>query len=175
MLKLTPQEAVDELTRLRRELADFGNMSVRVGVQGDADSDLLMIANVHEYGCTIKVTPKMRAYLHYQGLHMKPDTAAINIPERSFIRASYDAGQMELQKIIDNALNKVISGDKTAQEAMEEIGLLASQWTQDYINNGYVYPPDKPYTLGNKSQETTLVDSGRLVGSITFKIEGGGP
>ena len=44
------------------------------------------IAAVHEYGCTIRVTPKMRAYLHYQGVHLKPSTQMIYIPARPFLR-----------------------------------------------------------------------------------------
>ena len=44
------------------------------------------IAAVHEYGCTIKVTPKMRAYLHHQGVHLKASTQMIYIPARPFLR-----------------------------------------------------------------------------------------
>jgi len=163
----------EDLARIRRELGALSKMSVHIGILGEADSEMLTIANVHEYGCTINVTPKMRAYLHYMGLHLKPDTETINIPERSFIRASFDTGQSELAKIADNAIGKVINGKKTAKEAMEEIGLLAAQWTQNYINDGYVTPENSDFTLDRKSQSTTLVDSGRLVGSITHEVRGG--
>ena len=44
------------------------------------------IAAVHEFGCTIPVTPKMRAYLHYQGIHLRASTQFINIPPRPFLR-----------------------------------------------------------------------------------------
>ena len=44
------------------------------------------IAAVHEFGCTICVTPKMRAYLHYQGVHLKASTRYIHIPARPFLR-----------------------------------------------------------------------------------------
>lgn len=46
------------------------------------------IAAIHEYGCTIQVTPKMRGYLHSQGLHLKASTNFIRIPERSFLRST---------------------------------------------------------------------------------------
>lgn len=46
------------------------------------------IAAVHEYGCTIRVTDKMRGYLHSQGLHLKQSTQFIRIPERSYLRAT---------------------------------------------------------------------------------------
>ncbi len=44
------------------------------------------IAAVHEFGCTIGVTPKMRAYLHYQGVHLRASTQYIHIPARPFLR-----------------------------------------------------------------------------------------
>ena len=44
------------------------------------------IAAVHEFGCTIRVTHKMRAYLHYNGIHLKASTKYIHIPARPFLR-----------------------------------------------------------------------------------------
>ncbi len=44
------------------------------------------IAAVHEFGCTIGVTPKMRAYLHHQGVHLRVSTQYIHIPPRPFLR-----------------------------------------------------------------------------------------
>jgi hypothetical protein len=52
------------------------------------NGDMANIAAVHEFGRTIKVTPKMRAYLHHKGLHLFPQTEYIHIPERSFLRAT---------------------------------------------------------------------------------------
>ena len=164
---------IEDLTRLRRELTALSKMAVHVGVLGQAGSEMLIIANVHEYGATIKVTPRMRAYLHYNGLHLKADTETINIPERSYIRASYDTGQPELEKIVTNAINKVIQGKKTALQAMEEIGLLAAQMTRQFIGERKVTPQKRhPYTDARSTQKTTLVDSGRLVESITFEVRG---
>lgn len=46
------------------------------------------LAMIHEFGdgrggdLLIRVTPKMRAYLHSQGLHLKADTQYIRIPRR---------------------------------------------------------------------------------------------
>lgn len=164
---------LEDLARLKRELTALGKMTVHVGILGEADSEMLMIANVHEYGCTIKVTPKMRAFLHYMGIHLKKDTDTVNIPERSYIRSSFDTGQAELAKTVENAIGKVIQGQKTARDAMEEIGLLAAQMTQQFINEGNVTPKDSDFTLEHKSQKTTLVDSGRLVLSITHEVRGG--
>ncbi|MBQ8475796.1 hypothetical protein IJ531_01925, partial [bacterium] len=68
--------------------------SIRVGIIGDKayekhESSGLTNAElgaIHEFGATINVTPKMRAFLHYIGVHLKADTTQITIPERSFLR-----------------------------------------------------------------------------------------
>ncbi len=162
---------VEDLARIKRELLALSKMRIHVGILGDADGDLLMIAAVHEYGCTIKVTERMRGYLHHVGLHLKKSTDQINIPERSFIRASYDTGKQSIDSVSRDAINRVISGEWNAEQAAKSIGLFCVQMTQEFINTGKVEPPDSQYTLDHKNQKTTLVESGRLVESITFEIE----
>ena len=48
----------------------------------------LKYAPVHQYGADIKVTPKMRAYLHSQGIHLRKSTNEIHIPARPFLGVS---------------------------------------------------------------------------------------
>ena len=57
--------------------------NVFIGVKQGKEAN---IAAVHEFGCTIRVTPKMRAYLHYQDIHLKASTQYIHIPARPFLR-----------------------------------------------------------------------------------------
>ena len=52
------------------------------------NGNMANIAAVHEFGCTIRVTPRMRAYLHFRGLHLRPETEYIRIQERSLLRAT---------------------------------------------------------------------------------------
>jgi hypothetical protein len=63
-------------------------VGVKKGSRSSSGRDVADIAWVHEYGCTIRVTEKMRAYLHTQGMHLKASTQYINIPERSFLRST---------------------------------------------------------------------------------------
>lgn len=170
-----PNAVLEDIRRLKRELAALQSMKIIVGIQGDEDSEVLMIANVHEYGCTIQVTPKMRAFLHRIGLHLKTTTEKINIPERSFIRASYEAGRPGMDGVVRMAFVRVVKGEWTAQQAAENIGLFCVQMTQGYIDDNKVTPPDSEFTLERKSQKTTLYESGTHIRDrITFKIEGGG-
>jgi phage gpG-like protein len=45
----------------------------------------LKYAPPHEFGARIKVTRRMRAYLHFIGIHLKPSTTHITIPKRAFL------------------------------------------------------------------------------------------
>ena len=49
-------QVLPELKRIREELAKLRACTIHVGIQGDADSEILTIARVHEFGATI--TPK---------------------------------------------------------------------------------------------------------------------
>lgn len=66
------------------------------------------IAALHEYGCTIAVTPKMRGYLHSQGLHLKASTNFIHIPERSFLRATVNDPEFrkKLEEVYASAIKE---------------------------------------------------------------------
>ena len=57
--------------------------NIFIGVKKGKEAN---IAAVHEFGCTIRVTPKMRAYLHHQGVHLRASTQYIHIPARPFLR-----------------------------------------------------------------------------------------
>ena len=80
--------------------------NVAIGVKtGEAGK----IAAVHEFGCTIAVTPKMRAYLHGIGLHLRASTTHINIPPRPFLRPVLmsDKFQKKIGELYFQALREV--------------------------------------------------------------------
>jgi phage gpG-like protein len=85
-------------------------IGARRGVRAKNGQDIVNIAAVHEFGTVIPVTPKMRAYLHYQGIHLQKDTFAIYIPERSFLRATFDSDEFRENVVGEakKALKKVL-------------------------------------------------------------------
>ena len=64
--------------------------AVFVGVHRKA-ADGTDIAALHERekGTQVRVTPKMRAFLHSKGLHLKATTDALFIPGRPFVKPAY--------------------------------------------------------------------------------------
>lgn len=49
-------------------LKNISNMNGKRVEVGCFNGDHAWLAGIHEYGCNIKVTPKMRAYLHSKGI-----------------------------------------------------------------------------------------------------------
>lgn len=220
-----------ELDRIKRELAALRSLQIHVGIMGDSESDLLMIAHVHEYGATITaknvrnltipltdeakkagsprsfndlewvpgrqpgvsflVRPrkrKARSKDHrtvtdtistrseydprdYDWLYML--VKSVNIPERSFIRASFDAGRAELSAACKEAVTNIIRKGWTAQQAADHVGKIATNMTRQFMNAG-LEPPKSKITKLTTTQEQPLFDTGRLIGSIAYKVEGGG-
>ena len=84
---------------------------------------------------------------------------SVTLPERSFIRASFDAQQDELGSIVTKAMVKLLDGTLTPAAAAESIGAQAAQLAQSFIDQNRVTPESKknfPYN----TQHTTLFESG---------------
>ena len=65
---------------------------------------------------------------------------SITLPERSFIRASFDANQEKLGDIVTGAVEKVLNGVMTPSAAAESIGAQSVQLVQNFIDENRVKP-----------------------------------
>ncbi len=134
-----------EFERIRAACADMSGKKIYVGIVGSADSEVLKIAHAHEYG-----TEKL--------------------PERSFIRASFDADQDKLDRIITGSVEKVLSGIISADAAANAIGAQAAQLVQNYIDENRVRPQSD---FSKKTQHTTLYETGTHIRDrIAYEVEG---
>ena len=98
---------------------------------------------------------------------------SVEIPERSFIRASFDNGGDTLEKLCKEAVDGIIRKGWTAQEAAVYVGKWAVEMTREYFNTK-LSPAKSATTLRTTTQYQPLFDSGRLYNSITYRVEGGG-
>ena len=158
----------DNFPKVQAALAELDGKKVSVGVLGGGENAWL--ASIHEYGCTIEVTPKMRNYLAATGLHLKKTTTHITIPERAFLRTGYDQSKDEIIKKAEAILQDVVGGKMSANQFLEMVGLIMKSRIQDYARD-LDSPPNHPYTIKHKGSSNPLVDSGDLIGAITYKVE----
>ena len=138
-------EILVEFERLKSACRSMDGKKIVVGIVGDGvDSEVLKIAAAHEYG-----TDKL--------------------PERSFIRASFDADQDKLGNIVSGQVNKVLSGQISADAAANAIGAQAAQLVQNFIDENRVKPPSD---FSKKTQHTTLYETGTHIRDrIACKVE----
>lgn len=154
-------------------LKELESYQVAVGILSKAGGEMLMIANVHEFGCSIPVTDKMRGFLAYNyNVHLKRDTKVIKIPERSFIRSSYDNKSSEVHDKGEDLLAEVVKGNMSARAFYELLGQTCADTIREYMVNEVNSPANSSLTIANKGSSNPLVDSGQLAAAITYEIRG---
>jgi len=93
------------------------------------------------------------------------------VPERSFIRAAFDANHERYFANMKKLVGAVIDKKLTLRRA---IGLVSSQMASDMrglIRSGAgIPPPNAPATVERKGSSRPLVDSGQLLGSISHAV-----
>lgn len=158
---------VDKFPAIQAELSALSGKSVKVGC---LEGSHAWLAAIHEYGCKIPVTPKMRAFLHYKGIHLKPSTTVIVIPERSFLRAGHDENIDDVMSKADKLIGDIADGTMSADELLETAGILLSSRIKEYATN-LSSPPNSGLTVSMKGSANPLFDTGQMIGGITYKVE----
>lgn len=134
---------LDDFERLKKACQDLSGKKIYVGIIGGGEA--ARIAHIHEYG-----DGKM--------------------PERSFLRASFDADQAKLSSIVSAQVGKVLDGQTSAEAAANAIGAQAAQLVQNYIDENRVTPPSD---FSKKTQHTTLYETGTHIRDrIAYEVEG---
>lgn len=168
-LKITKKVTNDNTQKLKEIINQLKGKTIQVGIFGSAGSDILMYAGVSEFGCEINVTPKMRAWLNYNGLHLKADTTVIHIPERSFIRKTANEKQDDMKSFIQESLNMLLTFQIDTQAFFSRVGQYLVQITQKTILDTSE-PPNNPFTIERKGSSHPLIDSGRLLSAISYQV-----
>lgn len=152
-------EVIDELGKKRLE----------IGIFAPEGSELWIYAVANEFGAEIKVTDKMRAYLHYHGLHLKDSTKVVKIPERSFIRAGFDANKDYINDLAQQLLPQVLQLRMSVDQFYGIMGNAIVGRLHRFLVN-LREPINHPYTIKQKGSSNPLIDTGRLNQSITYRI-----
>ncbi len=217
-------QVLPELRRIRAELARLNACTIHVGIQGDADSEILTIARVHEFGATI--TPKNAKNLcipiHKESYDKSPRDfpdlffirssggyllgveedktrrrkkssahddygvddkqlkllflllPSVTIPERSFIRAGFDANCEKLAEVCQSQVAAIIHGRKTADQAAEWIGGKAVDFIHEFMSDSGNFTPkgDIQKERAPSWANSPLTVTKRMFNSITWKVEG---
>lgn len=164
-IKVSYKSSDNGFRSMKKRLENINGTAVEVGV---LKGEHAWLASIHEYGCDIPVTDKMRAYLASQGLHLKKTTTHIHIPERSFLRTGFDENKADVMKKAQVMLSDVADGKMSEEGFYKAIGLELSSKIKDYARD-LDSPPNHPFTTERKGSSNPLVDTGDMIGSITWR------
>lgn len=148
-VRITNSNRIPQVTRSLREL---GSYSVEVGIFGSDDSFYAMIAGVHEFGVTIL-----------------KETGNIIIPERSFLRSTFDEKSNDWYNFIKKRIPKIITGGMKARQLMELLGAKVVSDIQKKIKD-IQDPPNAPSTIVAKGSSNPLIDTGGLRMRVTYRV-----
>lgn len=158
----------DNLSKLQNILAELKSKKIEVGIFND-DPQVLLYAGVNEFGCDIQISPKMRAWLHANGLHVKDSTTTIHIPQRSFIRKTANEKEDEISNTLKTNLNLLLTFKIDLNSFFNELGQKLVEITKQTIQDTYD-PRNHPWTIERKGSSHPLIDTGRMLDQINFKI-----
>ena len=125
---------------------------VDIGVFAKQDSEVVIYAATNEFG-TDRAGPNRN----------------ITIPERSFLRAGVDENKKIFRAFLAGELPKVVTGKKSKEKVLLQLGALAQGKVQGKIRQG-PFTPNAPSTVRIKGSSRPLINTGRLRQSITFEV-----
>lgn len=174
MIKNTGKFNDSKLQAVIAKLEQMQRLSVVVGVPmaknaARGETNNATIAAVHEFGAAITVTPKMRSFLHYAGIHLKAGTAQVNIPERSFLRSTVAENKDVAVSALARGINDALVGNGDARAPFETLGRNMAGMVQRKIQAG-LSPPLSAATMARKGSSKPLIDTGSLLQSITWEV-----
>lgn len=180
------------------ELDQLNNYSLQIGLFAEDDSFIQMIASVHEFGVTIRPkgkyltipTPEAgdRRARDIPGL-FKPKgkkilavadgngkltvmfhlTEEVTIPERSFLRSTFDEQNEKWGQLFDQWLDALIRGELSAEQVYQRLGAVIQGDIQMKIRDLDI-PANAPATVARKKSSNPLIDTGSMRQKVTWKV-----
>jgi len=136
--------------KFKKSLRRMGGLEVVVGIPGEIDFSrptTAAIGAVHEFGSTDGT-----------------------IPERSFIRSTFDQNERKYDRALQKEITRAIKTRSGSEGALFVVGEQARADVINRIVSREIKQDLKPATIARKGSDTALVDTGNLVGSIEAKV-----
>jgi hypothetical protein len=140
------KDLVKRVFEARRAKLEAGILEAD-GARADGDLTVLEVATYNEFGTE-------------------------NVPERSFLRAWFDANEPAISEILRKQLGLVVAGKLTSEQALARVGAWCVGQIQQRIADG-IDPANAPATIAAKGSSTPLIDTGTLRSSISYRVDEG--
>lgn len=194
---ISDKNNMDRLIKVVKELDSY---SVEIGIFAADDSFYAMLANVHEFGITIRpknasaltipVNPKAhgKSAGDFPNIFRPKGTdvlaipkgkgefevlflllKSVTIPERSFIRSTFDEKNDDWMPFIERLINQVTSFNIEPRTMYERLGARIAGDIQEKMTV-LRSPANKKLTIENKGSSNPLIDTGGLRARVTWKV-----
>ena len=188
-----------QVEKVVERVENLQDKSLEIGIFGEDDSEILMIAKVNEYGMTIEPTnaEKLTIPLREEAIGVSPTefddlfvpegtrvlakeendriipyyylANSVEIPERRFIRGAYEEKQKDMAKQAQVLVEQYIHLRIDEDAFWSALGQMLAGMVQSYLTE-LDEPPNSSITVTNKGSSNPLVDTGRLRQAITYKV-----
>ncbi|AWN07969.1 hypothetical protein NAA97_00490 [Listeria monocytogenes] len=196
-MKVTTDKST--MNKAIRELDQLDRYSLQIGLFGEDDSFIQMIAGVHEFGLTIRpkgkyltiptpeagdrrardipglFKPKGKNILAVAGpdgkltvmFYLKTE---VNIPERSFLRSTFDEKSNKWGELFEGWIDDIIHGKLSAEQVYNRLGAKIVDDIQMKIVEIQT-PAKSAATLArNPRKNNPLIVTGKMKNSVTWKV-----
>ncbi len=154
------------LQALAKSLA-AGDVHVRVGVLDDG-----------------RAGSEVRDGITNGQLAVAMEFGTAHIPARSWVGLTFDKARGEVQSDMQRLLGHIVDGKITVDKALNVLGAKYSAAVKNTVTQGeQIQPPNAPSTLARKLAKArtgatngirTLIDTGRMIGAVTWATFGSG-
>lgn len=90
------------------------------------------------------------------------------IPERSFIRSTFDKEKTALRQDLKVLLKKVLENKLSARAMFDLLGQRLVAAIQRRVRGEGIPPPLQPATIAAKGSSRPLIDTGRMMAALTY-------
>jgi len=141
---------LSKLEHIKKQLKLAKKTVIKVGVPADV--------GVYKNGQTIA---EVGTYQEY----------GLGVPRRSFLRMPFKVKEKEIKKVLKIGYKSVLKGSDTIV-TLNKIGIVVQNIVKDaFKTSGYgTWKPLKKSTIKEKKSSKILIDTGRLVQSVTFWV-----
>jgi len=167
-----PKRVVDKITpqgkKLFAELKKLAELDVQVGFTADKkgynQSHTAVDAADYDSGASVAEVACWNEF----GTRTKDGGQAI--PERPFMRQSFDNHRDTIKVMLSHQLEAVVTGKSDADKAMRAIGAMQVGLIQHEIRNGG-FVENAESTRRQKGSSAPLINEGRMIQSVHYVVK----
>lgn len=135
--------------RINIDIKELRGRSVKVGLMGNDQVDGVSVvdyATFNEFGTS-------------------------RIPPRPFMATTADEGRETITKFTEHLVGRMIDGKVDPETVLRNLGEKYSSMVKMTIRNASSWAvPNAPSTIARKGSSSPLIDTGRMVGAVTYEV-----